>query len=304
MTGIDGTVATRARERTVQLPDGRSLQYARYGDPDGRPVLFLHGTPGSRVLGGLFDGPARTAGVRLLAPDRPGYGGSDPDPSRTLADTATDVTAVLDDAGVDRAQVVGFSGGGAVALALAAGHPDRTRGVDLVATAVPPELSAGRPPVQRLLGLLARRTPRVLWTLLAGQARLAAHAPPSFVTAQYTAGDARPVPDEIAAAAATDFRTALSSTTRGTVTESALLADDWGVPLDTVRCPVRLWHGERDTNVPLASARRLADALPDAHLHTLDDRDHLGALAATRTQLFAPGDSGLLAPAVAPARSR
>lgn len=292
MTGIDGVVPTPTRERTVQVCDGRSLRYASYGDPDGRPVLFLHGIPGSRVLGGLFDGPARQAGVRLLAPDRPGYGDSDPDPQRTLADTATDVTAVLDDAGVDRAAVVGFSGGGAVGLALATEYPGRTATLDLVATAVPPGLSAGRPPVQRLLGLLARRTPRVLRALLAGQARLAAHAPPPVVTAQYTDSDARPVPDGVAAVTAADFRTALSSTTRGTVTESALLADDWEVTLDAVRCPVRVWHGEHDTNVPVASARQLAGTLPTGALRVLDGRDHLGTLAQARDHLLAARHAG------------
>ena len=56
--------------------DGRRVAYATYGDPEGRPVVFCHGTPGSRLLARLLDAPATRRGVRVLAPDRPGVGES------------------------------------------------------------------------------------------------------------------------------------------------------------------------------------------------------------------------------------
>jgi pimeloyl-ACP methyl ester carboxylesterase len=60
---------------TLDLPSGRTLAYAEWGDPAGEPVLLLHRSPGSR----LFDpGPDATAGVRLITADRPGFGGTDP----------------------------------------------------------------------------------------------------------------------------------------------------------------------------------------------------------------------------------
>ncbi|MFB6152239.1 MAG: alpha/beta fold hydrolase [Haloarculaceae archaeon] len=127
-----------SQTRTVSV-DGRTVAYAEYGDPDGTPVLFFHGTPGSRVLGALYDEPARDRGVRVIAPDRPGYGRSSPWPDRTFADAPAFAVPVLDDAGVDRAGVVGFSGGGPHALALAATRGDRVTRVDLVASAAPPD---------------------------------------------------------------------------------------------------------------------------------------------------------------------
>lgn len=126
------------RLRTVDADRGR-VAYVEYGDPDGVPVLFFHGTPGSRVLGALYDEPARDRGVRVIAPDRPGYGRSSPWPDRTFADAPAFAVPVLDDAGVDRAGVVGFSGGGPHALALAATRGDRVTRVDLVASAAPPD---------------------------------------------------------------------------------------------------------------------------------------------------------------------
>ena len=60
----------------IALPDGRSLAYAEFGDPDGRPVLFFHGTPGYRLNPWTTDAELRSLGVRLIALDRPGVGRS------------------------------------------------------------------------------------------------------------------------------------------------------------------------------------------------------------------------------------
>ncbi|WP_425607344.1 alpha/beta fold hydrolase [Halomontanus rarus] len=164
----DGAVDEPERMRTVVVGDGRQLSYAEYGDPDGEPVLLFHGTPGSRLLGQLFDEEARRHGIRLLSPDRPGYGRSTPCPGRTLSDTGTFVAPVLDDAGISRTRVVGFSGGGAYALALAATHGERVSEIDVVSSATPPSLRPSTPAVQRLLGAIGQRTPRVLGGLFRG----------------------------------------------------------------------------------------------------------------------------------------
>jgi pimeloyl-ACP methyl ester carboxylesterase len=64
---------------SLYLRDGRRLGYAEYGDPQGLPVFFFHGTPGSRFECGHADiaDDFRRAGARLIAPDRPGIGLSD-----------------------------------------------------------------------------------------------------------------------------------------------------------------------------------------------------------------------------------
>ena len=109
----------------VKTPDGRQLSTQTYGDPDGKPVFLLHGTPGSRL------GPhprgilLHRLGVRLIAFDRPGYGESDRFQGRRVADAATDVLAIADAFDLDKFAVVGRSGGGPHALACAALLPDR-----------------------------------------------------------------------------------------------------------------------------------------------------------------------------------
>lgn len=76
---------------TFTLPDGRQLGYAEYGSPTGRPVICLHGLPGSRIEIAALDEMAMRAGARIIGVDRPGYGWSSPHPGRTLLAHAKDV---------------------------------------------------------------------------------------------------------------------------------------------------------------------------------------------------------------------
>ena len=120
----------------VKTPDGRQLSTQVYGDPDGKPVFLLHGTPGSRL--GPHPRPAvlHRLGVQLIAFDRPGYGESDRLEGRRVADAAADVLAIADAYGLDKFAIVGRSGGGPHALACAALLPERlTRAAVLVGLA-------------------------------------------------------------------------------------------------------------------------------------------------------------------------
>src|SRR5687767_10304683 len=109
----------------LALPDGRSLAWTQSGAVGGRAVLLLHGTPGSRLGRQTELDALAAADVRQITYDRPGYGGSDPHPGRSVVDVVADARAVLDAAGVDRAAVIGGSGGGPHALALATLLPER-----------------------------------------------------------------------------------------------------------------------------------------------------------------------------------
>ncbi len=108
---------------TIQLPDGRKLSYAEYGDSQGVPVFFFHGFPGSRFDGEYSGQAAAEMGIRLIAPDRPGMGHSDFQPNRRLLDWPADVGRLADTLGLDKFGVLGYSGGGPHALACAVRIP-------------------------------------------------------------------------------------------------------------------------------------------------------------------------------------
>ncbi|EMA04701.1 alpha/beta fold hydrolase [Haloferax denitrificans] len=280
--------AEAAEAKTLALDGGRRLAYAEYGDSDGIPVVFLHGAPGSRLLGSLFDPPAEERGIRVLAPDRPGYGRSSPRPTEESGEPSQRLTtpapadffdALLDDIGAQSAGVVAFSGGSRDALAIAAARPDRVRYVSVVAGAVPPEARAETPRTQRLLSWLATNAPTLLGGLLRGQAWLAGRLDPSVVVAQYTAGDATgEIPDGVAAVVRDDFVAAVSRSRRGVLDDFRSAAAPWDISFDDIEADVSLWHGDADTNVPIAGARRLEPEVPAARLRALRGADHLRTL--------------------------
>lgn len=270
---------------TVSLDDERQLAYAEYGCSDGVPVVFLHGTPGSRRLGMLFETVARECGIRLLAPDRPGYGRSSPRPSRSVQDAGQFVGTVLDAAGARTAGLVAFSGGSPYALA-AATRTDRFDWIDIVAGATPPDVGEETPAVQRLLARMATKTPCLLRGLFRGQAWLADRLDPSFVVAQYTTDDGEPVSRDAAEIVKADFVEAFARHRHGAVTEFRNAATEWDIDFDEIDTEVCLWHGENDTNVPIDGVRRLESEIPTARLRVLDDADHLRTLLRSVPQIL------------------
>ncbi len=81
---------------TLLLKDGRKLGYAEYGDPKGKPVFFLHGWPSSRLQAKVTDKAAKKLKIRVISPDRPGYGLSDFKKDRTLLEYADDIEELAD----------------------------------------------------------------------------------------------------------------------------------------------------------------------------------------------------------------
>lgn len=281
---VDCSVGQPVDNRTVSVA-GRTIGYAEYGDSVGQPVVVFHGTPGTHRLGGLFAPLAAERGIRLLAVDRPGYGEADPWPERRLADIGGVVAAVLDAAGVDSAGMVGFSGGGPHALAVAATHGDRVTSVDIISGSIPPTVGNQTPAMQRFLGAMATSTPRLFGRLFSGQAWIASHVSPAVVFSQYTDREIETFDQRVVDLLTADFVEAVGGSPQGVATEFRLLAQEWEFSVEAVDQPVRLWHGKGDTNVPLADAKRLSQRLPNSEL-TIGEGDHLSTLLASRARVL------------------
>lgn len=123
---------TTSTEQVIRLADGRKLGYAEYGDPAGKPLMYFHGLPGSRLEAKLTEPTASRVKARVIGVDRPGYGLSDFKPQRALADWPNDVSELANALGLDRFAVLGVSGGGPYALACARKIPARLSAVGVV----------------------------------------------------------------------------------------------------------------------------------------------------------------------------
>jgi len=147
--------------QVISLPDGRQLGYFIVGK--GKPVVYFHGTASSRLEILLLKKLAYAAQLQIIGIDRPGYGLSTFTPRKSLRDFNGDVNFLADHLGIERFGILGWSGGGAFALAYLALFPERVTIAVVVGTpALPFDVAtAHNTPFARfamklpLLGLLA-----------------------------------------------------------------------------------------------------------------------------------------------------
>jgi pimeloyl-ACP methyl ester carboxylesterase len=271
----------------VRTADGRQLSVAVFGDPDGKPVFLLHGTPGSRLGPRPRSVVLHRLGVRLIAFDRPGYGHSDRLAGRRVADAAADVAAVADACRLDRFAVVGRSGGGPHALACAALLPDRvTRAAVLVGLA--PHGAAGldwfdgmaRSNAVRFTAALANGD-RIAARLTTAAASIRAD-PASLLASlqqELPAPDRRVVADHgIRSMLLHTYAEAVRTSAYGWIDDALAFCAPWGFDPSTVTVPVLLWHGASDVFSPASHARWLADRIPGATVLVQAGAAHFGAL--------------------------
>lgn len=260
----------------ITLPQGRRLCWHEFGDPDGWPVIYTAGTPVSGLGGASYDQAARTAGLRWISPDKPGYGGSDYQRKRRLIGWGDDLAALAGHLGLDRFALAGESGGGPYALAAALRLADRVRVVALIASAGPSSRAEQTEAQARIrfYGWLARNAPAlnaVPLTVMRWSLASPARRERSLRREMAATPEGKHAGLRIEFEAVAD---ALRHGTRGAVQELALLRPPWPFPLNQVTTPVHLWHGARDTNAPIAIARRLVRDLPAATLHVSDTSGH------------------------------
>ncbi|MGW4804134.1 alpha/beta fold hydrolase [Kitasatospora sp. NPDC004272] len=273
--------------RRIETPDGGVLAVDISGDPSGRPVFLLHGTPGSRVGPAPRSAVLARMGVRLISFDRPGYGESTRLPGRDVAAAAADVAVIADGLGLDGFAVVGRSGGGPHALACAALLPDRVsraatqvslaprhaEGLDWFAGMTPSNEHAyrqaelGRPRIAdqfQVRSRVIRRDP----------AQLIRNLVPEL-----TPPDRTVVADiGVRRMFQSAYRQAFRYGADGWIDDVLAFIADWGFSVDAIRVPVRLWHGADDRFSPVGHSAWLADHIPGAQLYLEPGAAHFGSL--------------------------
>ena len=264
----------------MTLPDGRRLAYKTMGDPDGFPVLVLHGTPGSRRQLAVLDAPARERGVLVIAPDRAGYGGSTHDPGRTFASAARDLERLAADLGLDRCGVVGLSGGGPTALACGAMNPHRLTAVATVGGVAPLVPRDPSLPPDRLITRTARRSEeaaRLLFELMVRSSRKDPAKALDRFARRVAEPDARLFREDagVRDAFLDDLGHPSPTTASAAARDFWLFGHQWDVELAGITVPVHVWHGTADRNVPVAHAGVIAARCPTAQTHLVEGGGHM-----------------------------
>ena len=270
---------------TVRTADGRIVGYYAFGDPNGTPVIALHGTPACGAGYAWADERARARGIRLLAPDRPGVGESDPwrqGRSATVADYAPELAAFADALELESFSLIGYSGGGPYALRGAHALSDRVVAAAIVSGAGQVGVWASIDEFEtsdRVLTRLAERAPALAGAMLALSSYAARFVPKLSARVAETemiAAD-RAVMAEFpsARAALAVFTQACIRGARGVTDDYAILGRAWDFAVEEIAVPVHCWHATADKVVPAHHTEELVHRVPGAQLTEWPDEGHL-----------------------------
>ncbi len=247
----------------VRTVTGRAVAYAQAGQPDGAPIVYCHGFPGSRLD---FHQPFNQAaldgvGVRVIGIDRPGFGDSDYQTRRRYEDWPADVASVADDLGIDRFGIIAYSAGGPYATACALAFPERLTFVGIVSGVGPSETARfhrGMGATNAILTRLSRWAPALARLAIARASKQASGSPEKFsrqFDKELSQADLELHRDAgLREAARNLFLESTKNGPQGAVEDYRVWANPSGLDYGAVSIPVQLWHGDADAVVPMHHA--------------------------------------------------
>lgn len=267
----------------LTLPDQRQLAYAEYGDPQGYPVFYFHGSPSCRleplVLG---NENIKQAGMRLIAPDRPGLGQSDFQPHRGFSDWVNDIECLANALNLDKFSVLGMSGGSGYVAVCAAKMPERLYSAVIVSGAWRMDLAEDLSPMSRMMFFFMKRAPILyqLWQSLLAQslkgdpekvlARFKNQLPPADYTALAQ-------PNCMESIRKTKTET-LRQGTKGAAHDIQLYTREWDFNFEEIQMPLIWFHGEQDRNIPIGLIKQTTESLTSTQLITYPQEGHISLI--------------------------
>jgi pimeloyl-ACP methyl ester carboxylesterase len=273
--------------RTVTAADGRKLSVEIGGDPAPHTILVHNGSPNCRHLFGPWVQDAATRGARLMSYDRPGYGGSTPQPDHSVADGAADVRAIAAELGIERLAVWGLSGGGPYALACAALLPDLVVSAAAVASIAPwdsPGLDffdgMGKDNEEGIKRYFD--DPEAEREELRTQREELLEITPEQIVGAWDSllspVDAGAVSGDFAEWLVRGLRDGLAPGGQGWWDDGVAHLSPWGFDLGSIRVPVKIWHGRHDRFVPFQHGEWLARHVGGAEAELTETDGHLTLL--------------------------
>lgn len=266
------------------LSDGRKLGYIEYGSPDGVPVFLLHGTPGSRIFGLENEPLLVKKNLRIITPERPGYGLSSPQKDRRILCYSKDIVELADSLEIHRFHVAGVSGGGPYALACASILSNRTLSITLIASATPMEMEEyfkGMSLGNIFALAMSKYFPWLLRPIFKFAASYSRKKPEKLLEklkSQLCEWDVNVLDDMKRTGQIETFvdhiREAYRQGYTAHYTDTLLVSRPWGIDYWKIKSPIFLWHGESDTLMPIAPVRKFAEILPNCQTNFIEGAGH------------------------------
>lgn len=272
---------------TIQLSDGRTLGYTLYGPKQGRPVLYFHGTPSSRLellLCDLYGNPIEPMlekyNLQLIAVDRPGMGWSDYHKHKAFLSFADDSKYLLQQLNISRCKLLCWSGGGPFALAMAHQYPQMIQSVFIIAGFT---RSFSGPGISRKMHRnkiyfqSARLFPFLLRAALGFLKKHTTNRPISQKLTGMPDGDYELLkdPPTFQKLSELTLKEACAQSSQGAVQEAAMYFRDFGFELSNISQPVHFWWGTEDRAVIRQHVEGLEKEIAQLVTHYKEGEAHL-----------------------------
>lgn len=270
--------------QTYSFKNGRKLAFQIFGDPNGVPIFYAHGGPGSRLEAVIFDGIAKSRGYKIIATDRPGMGKSDHVPDRILSDYANDIAELADHLGIDRFGVIGWSGGGAHSLICAYKIPHRL----FFCISIAGYTNFGE--LDNAKQYLHTKIDRVAVGLFSSSPwlfklffKLTRMSVLYFPELTYKGFLSIVCDEDKKIAGNKEFKAIFLATqaeafvqgSLGVYRDSGIHYLDWGFKLSQIEMPVHILHGSEDNLVPIEFSRHISAQVKNCKLHIYENEGHL-----------------------------
>ncbi|MCG8571722.1 MAG: alpha/beta hydrolase [Spirochaetes bacterium] len=270
----------------INLKDGRRLTYCDQGNPQGKVVLLLHGTPGHSLFWNQLPGFTEACeNYRFISVDRRGYGTSDYKSDNTFLNYVDDIEELLSYLQIDKVTILGVSGGGPYTLACGYKIPDKVDQLVVVSSAGPSNVGSITEAISstnRIVYKIARRFPWLMnlnMRLLISWQR---KSPVKFIQkmAYKLSG-----PDqdaikraEVQAIMKDIYLNSYKKTWKGYARDVILQANDWGFDLRQIQPRVIIFQANDDTSSPPAVGEYFSQIIPNNQLYCYDNAGHLWQL--------------------------
>lgn len=268
--------------KKAKLFNRRTISYEEYGDPKGKVFFYFHGWPASRLSGETLDRDARKLGIRIISPDRPGYGFSTDYNNRGLLDYPDDILKLKKSLAIGKFSVLGASGGAPYAIACAYKIPDHLE-LAVISSGLGPlkimSADTNTPFIYRIFIKTYRlwRWTTYLWLYLSRY--LSNNFPTlymqiiSFNKPDYDKKILRDpfVANKFIQKTKESFRQGIN----GPWKDFNIYMSDWGFSLRDVKKKVTIYHAQGDKNAPVWMGRFYQTMLPNnKYFEVSKDKGH------------------------------